>query len=290
MSSIVYLIGAGPGDPGLITARGLRHLESARCRALRPSVHARLTAARQTETRRKLDVGLAAPRPLDREAICYLLAEKGTAKRGKTVARLKWGDPFVFGSGGPGGALSFTSKVCASRWCRAFQSESERPPTPAFRSPTRVAATLSALSEGHEDDGQTRADCELSSLAICARRHDRVLRGATTAPADRHRAAGARTVAGRHGGRRLLGNASDAGDDRWERSTTSQTDEAATTDRPPAVLIVGRVAGVSRAFAVVRLTSTVWQADPRHTAARTGRRAFVVPAQAMGSRSRRRLR
>ena len=45
-----------------------------------------------------IDVGLAAPQPLDQEAICYLLAEK--AREGKTVARLKWGDPFVFDSGG----------------------------------------------------------------------------------------------------------------------------------------------------------------------------------------------
>ena len=37
-------------------------------------------------------------RPLDQDAICFLLAEK--AREGKTVARLKWGDPFVFDSGG----------------------------------------------------------------------------------------------------------------------------------------------------------------------------------------------
>ena len=37
-------------------------------------------------------------RPLDQDAICFLVAEK--AREGKTVARLKWGDPFVFDSGG----------------------------------------------------------------------------------------------------------------------------------------------------------------------------------------------
>ena len=40
----------------------------------------------------------AAPRPLDQDAICFLLAEK--AREGRTVVRLKWGDPFVFDSGG----------------------------------------------------------------------------------------------------------------------------------------------------------------------------------------------
>ena len=48
--------------------------------------------------RGKIDVGGAAPQPLEQEAICYLLAEK--AREGKTVARLKWGDPFVFDRGG----------------------------------------------------------------------------------------------------------------------------------------------------------------------------------------------
>src|SRR4029453_16530706 len=46
----------------------------------------------------KIDVGSAAPQPLDQEAICYLLVEK--AREGKVVARLKWGDPFVFDRGG----------------------------------------------------------------------------------------------------------------------------------------------------------------------------------------------
>ena len=45
-----------------------------------------------------IDVGAAAPKPLEQDAISYLLADK--AREGKTVARLKWGDPFVFASGG----------------------------------------------------------------------------------------------------------------------------------------------------------------------------------------------
>ena len=45
-----------------------------------------------------IDVGPAAPRSVEQDAICLLLAEK--AREGKTVARLKWGDPFIFDSGG----------------------------------------------------------------------------------------------------------------------------------------------------------------------------------------------
>ncbi len=76
MAAVVYLIGAGPGDPGLITVRGLRCLATADVVLYDHLVHARLL----------------------RQAICYLLAEK--AREGKIVARLKWGDPFVFDRGG----------------------------------------------------------------------------------------------------------------------------------------------------------------------------------------------
>ena len=60
-------------------------------------VHAGLLRMARPDAER-IDVGAAAPKPLDQDAICFLLAEK--AREGKTVARLKWGDPFVFDSGG----------------------------------------------------------------------------------------------------------------------------------------------------------------------------------------------
>src|SRR5687768_13281116 len=98
MPGIVYLIGAGPGDPGLITVRGMECLATADVVLYDHLVHPRLLrhARAGAET---IDVGLAAPQPLEQEAICYLLGEK--AREGKVVARLKWGDPFVFDRGGP---------------------------------------------------------------------------------------------------------------------------------------------------------------------------------------------
>ena len=93
----VYIVGAGPGDPGLISVRGQRHLESADVVVYDHQVHARLLRAARADAER-IDVGPAAPRALDQEAISLLLVEK--AREGKTVVRLKWGDPFVFDSGG----------------------------------------------------------------------------------------------------------------------------------------------------------------------------------------------
>lgn len=93
----VYLIGAGPGDPGLITVRGLQRLAAADV-----VIHDRLVDRRLLRYARpdaeRIEVGSAALHPLEQDAICFLLAEK--AQEGKMVARLKWGDPFVFDSGG----------------------------------------------------------------------------------------------------------------------------------------------------------------------------------------------
>ena len=93
----VYIVGAGPGDPSLISARGQKFLAAADVVVYDHRVHARLLRVSRPDAE-KIDVGPAAPKPLEQDAISILLAEK--AREGKTVVRLKWGDPFVFDSGG----------------------------------------------------------------------------------------------------------------------------------------------------------------------------------------------
>ena len=93
----IYLIGAGPGDPALLTVKGHRYLTTADVVVYDHLVHERMLSLVRPDAE-QIDVGPAAPRPLEQDAICLLLAEK--AREGKTVARLKWGDPFVFDSGG----------------------------------------------------------------------------------------------------------------------------------------------------------------------------------------------
>lgn len=95
--SIVYLIGAGPGNPELITVRGMQCLSEADVVLYDHLVHPRLLRAAKASAE-KIDVGMPAPLPHEQEAICYLLAEK--AREGKVIARLKWGDPFIFDAGG----------------------------------------------------------------------------------------------------------------------------------------------------------------------------------------------
>jgi uroporphyrinogen III methyltransferase/synthase len=93
----VYLVGAGPGDPGLITVRGAELLRRADV-----VVHDRLSAAEllawAPDGAEVIDVGKAPKHHrMTQEQINALLVEHGRA--GRTVVRLKGGDPFVFARG-----------------------------------------------------------------------------------------------------------------------------------------------------------------------------------------------
>jgi uroporphyrin-III C-methyltransferase len=88
----VSLVGAGPGDPGLITARGLELVRS--CDAL---VYDRLVAP-ELVAEAPADALRISRDGLPQERINRLLVE--LAREGLEVVRLKGGDPFVFGRGG----------------------------------------------------------------------------------------------------------------------------------------------------------------------------------------------
>ncbi len=96
-TGIVYLVGAGPGDPALLTLRGAELLASAEV-----VIYDYLSNPRLLEHCPKAEaiyVGKkAAAHSFTQEQINALLVEKGQA--GKRVVRLKGGDPFVFGRGG----------------------------------------------------------------------------------------------------------------------------------------------------------------------------------------------
>lgn len=93
----VYLVGAGPGDPGLITVRGLACLRGAGVVVYdRLIPRALLSEAPHAQW---IDVGKQPDRhPVPQEQINEILVAQ--ARLGRTVVRLKGGDPFVFGRGG----------------------------------------------------------------------------------------------------------------------------------------------------------------------------------------------
>src|SRR3954454_8153045 len=93
----VYLVGAGPGGPGLITVRGAELLARADV-----VVHDRLSAAELLDlapaSAERIDVGKSQKHHrMTQDQINDLLVEHGRA--GRSVVRLKGGDPFVFARG-----------------------------------------------------------------------------------------------------------------------------------------------------------------------------------------------
>ncbi|WP_197460519.1 uroporphyrinogen-III C-methyltransferase [Thermodesulfatator autotrophicus] len=98
MRGKVYLIGAGPGDPGLITEKGRRVISKADVIVYDYLANPRFLALARDDAE-KIYVGKkGGDHTLSQEGINQLLVDK--AKEGKIVARLKGGDPFLFGRGG----------------------------------------------------------------------------------------------------------------------------------------------------------------------------------------------
>jgi len=95
---IVFLVGAGPGDPGLITLKGLDALRSADVVVYDALANPRLLREARADAE-LISVGKrGGHHTMKQEEINKLLVAKGL--EGKRVCRLKGGDPFVFGRGG----------------------------------------------------------------------------------------------------------------------------------------------------------------------------------------------
>jgi len=139
----VYLVGAGPGDPGLITAKGLELVRG--CDVL---VYDRLVAP-ELVGEAPADALRIGREPLRQEAINELLVAYG--RRGLTVVRLKGGDPFVFGRGGEE-ALALAEADVAFEVVPGVSSLSSVPAAAGIPVTHRGISSQITIAPGHDPE------------------------------------------------------------------------------------------------------------------------------------------
>ncbi|HZR14079.1 MAG TPA: uroporphyrinogen-III C-methyltransferase [Acidimicrobiia bacterium] len=158
----VYLVGAGPGDPGLLTVRGAEVLARADV-----VVHDRLASAALLELApreaERIDVGKAPGRvEMEQHDIDALLVERGRA--GQTVVRLKGGDPFVFGRGGEE-AEALAAAGVPFEVVPGITSAIAAPAYAGIPVTHRGLSTHFTVVTGHEDPAKGRTDVDWEALA-----------------------------------------------------------------------------------------------------------------------------
>jgi uroporphyrin-III C-methyltransferase len=147
----VYLVGAGPGDPELITVRGLRVLRQATVVLYDRLVHPQLLQEAPREAK-QLYVGKeGGTHCVPQNQINQLLVTY--AQRGETVVRLKGGDPFVFGRGGEE-AEALVSAGIPFEIVPGVSSALAAPAYAGIPVTHRRFASSFAVITGHEENGR----------------------------------------------------------------------------------------------------------------------------------------
>jgi uroporphyrinogen III methyltransferase/synthase len=159
---VVYLVGAGPGDPGLITARALELIASADV-----IVHDRLIpAAALAGARDDAELLYVGKEPGDAvvpqaEIEQRLIAE---ARAGRSVVRLKGGDPFVFGRGGEE-AEALAAAGVPFEVVPGVTAGVAAPAYAGIPVTHRDDASAVAFVTGHEDPGKDTSALDWEALA-----------------------------------------------------------------------------------------------------------------------------
>ena len=162
LSGFVSLIGAGPGDPGLLTLRGAEALASADVVIYDYLANPALLAHAPDGAERIYVGKKAGCHTLSQDEINALLVERGLA--GQRVARLKGGDPFVFGRGGEE-ALALVEAGVPFEVVPGVTSAVAAPAYAGIPVTHRGLASSFAVVTGHEDPTKDESAVDWSRLA-----------------------------------------------------------------------------------------------------------------------------
>ncbi len=159
----VYLIGAGPGDPGLLTVRGRECLRAAEVVVYDYLVHPAVLAEAAPGAE-VIDAGKRkGAKTFTQEAINALLVDR--ARQGRVVARLKGGDPFVFGRGGEE-ALALAEAGVPFEVVPGVSSVVAVPAYAGIPLTHRGVATTVVITTGHEDETKGGSAIPWEDLAL----------------------------------------------------------------------------------------------------------------------------
>jgi uroporphyrinogen III methyltransferase / synthase len=159
---VIYLVGSGPGDPGLFTLKGVRCMQEADVVVYDRLAPRALLGYAKPEAE-KIYVGKKPGNPtMSQEEITALLVEKGRA--GMTVVRLKGGDPYIFGRGGEE-ALVLKRAALPFEVIPGVTSGVAAPAYAGIPVTHRNVATSVAFATGHEDPTKGSQDVDWEKLA-----------------------------------------------------------------------------------------------------------------------------
>jgi len=162
LAGIVYLVGAGPGDPGLITVKGLQCISMADV-IIYDYLASPFLLKHASENAEFIYVGKkGGDHTLSQEKINNLIVEK--AKAGATVTRLKGGDPFIFGRGGEEVQVLVQNKI-KFEIVPGVTSAIAAPAYAGIPLTHRKFTSTLAFITGHEDPNKAQSNIDWASIS-----------------------------------------------------------------------------------------------------------------------------
>ena len=158
----VYIIGAGPGDPGLITVKGLKCLKEADVVIYDYLVHDEIVSKAKESARLIYAGKKGGAHTIPQDEINRLLLEE--ARQGNVVARVKGGDPFIFGRGGEEAEILAQAGI-PFEIVPGVTSAAAVPAYAGIPLTHRGRTSTVAFVTGHEDTTKEESDIDWKCLA-----------------------------------------------------------------------------------------------------------------------------